>query len=96
MGGAKSCLDLSGLSCVTWEVAFKPALKRVFFSIFWPIRATSHIYFCFALIFFVGPPLGMAPPGREGEGGGGGGAPGEGAQGAENGPGRPAGGGEPK
>ena len=34
MGGAKSCLDLSGLSCVTWEVAFKTALKRGIFSTF--------------------------------------------------------------
>ena len=28
---------LSGLSCVTWEVAFKTALKTLFFPIFGPI-----------------------------------------------------------
>ena len=51
MGGAKSCLDLSGLSCVTWEVAFKTALKTLFFPNFWPIKTTSHFLIYLILLF---------------------------------------------
>ena len=57
MGGAKSCLDLSGLSCVTWEVAFKTALKRGIFPDFWPI-CSSYVYYVLSFLAWVC----VAPP----------------------------------
>ena len=80
MGGAKSCLDLSGLSCVTWEVAFKTALKRAFFPIS-GLFVVGIISFCtldsFGATLEEAPRWpqtpGETPRGMGGEGGGGGG-----------------------